>query len=83
MFTAATVVPIIIEIVCGAAGGVAVGWLAALIPGVGGFVGHVEQAADATTQSMGALTPAVLVGVGIAGLLGGILLTAFIRVVRK
>ena len=32
----------------------------------GRFVGHVENAADATARGVGGLTPAVLVGVGIA-----------------
>ena len=97
-----TFVALIVEIACGAAGGLALGrlmrgvslgaktnaltgaigglaltWLAARLPGVGRFVGHVERAADATAGSVGGLTPAVLVGVGIAGLLGGIVLTAF------
>ena len=108
MTAAQTVIPIIIEIVCGAAGGIFLGrfaqrlstgrsgdallgaigglaltWLAARTPGVGRFVGRVEQAADATAQSVGGLTPAILVGVGIAGLLGGILLTATVGLIRN
>jgi hypothetical protein len=101
------IVPILIEILCGAAGGVAIGawapglnlgaggnalagaiggliltWVAARIPYVGRFVGHVEYAADAVTQSAGGVTPIVLVGVGIAGLLGGILLTMLVGLAR-
>jgi len=96
-----TSVALIIEILCGAAGGLALGrwvrrvslgakanaligaigglaftWLAARLPGVGSFVGHVENAADAAARGVGGLTPTILVGVGIAGLLGGIILTA-------
>ena len=103
-----TIVPILIEILCGAAGGIAIGawvprlslgacgnavtgaiggliltWLAARIPYIGRFVGHVEYAADATTQSTGGPTPIVLAGVGIAGLLGGILLTMLVGLARK
>jgi hypothetical protein len=108
MPSAHSIVPIIIEIVCGAAGGIFLGrfvrplsfgayrdatagaigglgltWFAARTPGIGRFVGRVEQAADATAQSVGGLTPAILVGVGIAGLLGGILLTAVAGFVRN
>ncbi|NGO52152.1 hypothetical protein [Allomesorhizobium camelthorni] len=108
MPTTQTLVPIIIEVVCGAAGGIFLGrfvrslslgssgdalagaigglaltWLAARTPGIGRFVGRVEQAADATAQSVGGLTPAILVGVGIAGLLGGILLTAVAGFIRN
>jgi hypothetical protein len=108
MLTAQTVIPIVIEVVCGAAGGIFLGrfarslsfgafgdaligaigglaltWLAARTPGIGRFVGRVEQAADATAQSVGGLTPAILVGVGIAGLLGGVLLTAVAGLIRS
>lgn len=108
MLTVETFVPIIIEIVCGAAGGIFLGrfagslsfgasgdalagsigglaltWLAARTPGIGRFVGHVEQAADATAQSVGGVTPAILIGVGIAGLLGGIVLTAVAGFIRN
>lgn len=103
-----TVVALILEIVCGATGGLALGrwvrgvslggtanvltgaigglaltWLAARLPGVGRFVGHVENAADAAARGVGGLTPAVLVGVGIAGLLGGIILTALAGFIRN
>lgn len=108
MPAAGTMVPIVIEIICGAAGGVFLGWLvrrlsfgsfrnaaigaagglaltwlAGRIPGLGRFVGRVEQAADATAQSMGGLSPGVLVGVGVAGLVGGLLLTSLAGLVRN
>lgn len=108
MLTANTIVPIVIEIICGAAGavllcrlvrrlssgliadavvgalgGLAFTWLAARIPGLGRFVGRVEQVADATAQSMGALSPAILVGVGVAGLIGGMLLAALVGLIRS
>jgi hypothetical protein len=67
----------------GAIGGLALTWLAGRLPGVGRFVGHVENAADATARGVGGLTPAVLIGVGIAGLLGGIILTAFAGFIRS
>ncbi|TKT69090.1 hypothetical protein [Aquamicrobium sp. LC103] len=67
----------------GAAGGLALTWLAARIPGVGRFVGHVESAADSAIQGVGGLTPAVLVGVGISGLLGGAALTALVGFFRS
>ena len=105
---AETLVAILIEIVCGAAGAIALGawapwlslgpgknalmgaiggliltWVAARVPYVSRFVGQVENAADAVTQSAGGLTPIILVGVGIAGLLGGILLTLLVGLTRK
>jgi len=98
---------LIIEFLCGGAGGIALGrwlrsyslgkpvdgliggiggliltWLAARIPGVGRFVGHVETAADATVQGVGGLTPTILIGVGAAGLLGGIVLTVLAGFVK-
>jgi hypothetical protein len=101
MLSSQTVVPILIEIACGVAGGIFLGWLfrglsqglagdavvggiggvvftwlAGFVPGVARFVGKVESVADATMQSTGGLTPPVLVGVGIAGLVGGLLFTA-------
>lgn len=95
-----TAVLLVLEFICGAAGGVAFGrwtgrgfgraadgliggvgglvltWVAAQIPGVAKYVSHVERVADATAQSVGGVTPALLVGVGIAGLLGGTILMA-------
>jgi hypothetical protein len=98
---------LIVEFLCGAASGVALGrWVpsasfgraldgliggiggvllvlpASRMPGLGRFIGHVESAADATVRGIGGLTPALLVGTGIVGLLGGlvlILLAGFVR----
>lgn len=108
MLTVDVVVPIVIEIICGAAGavflcwlvrrlssgliadviigafgGLAFTWLAARVPGLGRFVGRVEQVADATAQSMGALSPTILVGVGVSGLVGGMLLVALVGLIRS
>lgn len=99
---------LIVEAVCGAAGGLAVSaWLrnlslgitrstltgavggliltfvAARIPGIDRLVGHVENAADAVTRHTGGLTPTVLAGVGIAGVLGGVLLTMLVGLARN
>lgn len=57
----------------GAVGGVSLALLAARIPGLANVIGVAESAIDATARGAGGLTPTVLVGVGIAGLLGGIL----------
>src|SRR4051794_5843677 len=84
---------VVLEFVCGAAAGIAIGrwvrsysfgWVldgliggiggvllvlpAARVPIVGRLLGHVETAADATIRGIGGLTPAVLIGTGIAGL---------------
>ena len=91
-----SVILIVVEFICGAAGGLAfdrwadgqsfgrgingliggiggllLTWIAANIPGVGRYLGHFENAADATMRGVGGLTPAILVGVGVARLLGG------------
>jgi hypothetical protein len=58
----------------GGIGGLAMVWLAGRIPGLGRFVGYAASAADSTMQGVGGVTPAILVGVGIAGLMGGIVL---------
>lgn len=103
MLSPAFAFTLLIEVVCGAFGGVAIGhwrsirtfstttlavtgglggliftWLAARIPGVGQLVGHIEHAADSTVQATGGFTPLMLVGAGIAGLIGGALLTLFL-----
>lgn len=64
-------------------GGLALTFVAARIPGIGSLVGHVENAADSVMRGTGGLTPAVLVGVGVAGLLGGAILTAIVGFVAK
>ena len=68
--------------VIGGIGGLLLVWLATRIPVVARFVAHVENAADATLQGAGGLTPAILVGAGIMGLLGGFLLVALAGFVR-
>lgn len=102
------VIVLVIEIICGAFGGIALGrwapdlslgrnanafvgaigglvlaWLAGWVPGLSRFVAHVEMAADATARSVGGLTLAMMVGVGIAGLLGGVFLTAAAGFIRR
>lgn len=72
----------ITTILVGMAGGFALTFVAARIPGIGHLVGHVEYAADSIMREMGGLTPAVLIGVGVAGLLGGALLTAVLGLIR-
>lgn len=64
------------NVLTGGMGGLLLTWLAARIPGVGRYLGYVETVADAMMQGSGGLTPAILIGVGIAGLIGGIVLTA-------
>lgn len=60
----------------GAIGGVVLAWLAGFVPWLARFVGHVETAVDRTMSATGGLTPTVLVGAGIAGLLGGLIASA-------
>lgn len=108
MVLANTATAIAIEVLCGAAGALAVRWkvsglrlgalatvivgmiggygftlLAAQVPGIGRFVGTVENVTDSTMRGIGGLTPAILIGVGISGLLGGILLTAAVALFRS
>jgi hypothetical protein len=102
---------LVLEFLCGAAAGIAIGrWVrsyswgwaidgliggiggmllvlpAARVPMVGRLLGHVDTAADATLRGVGGLTPAVLIGTGIVGLLGGLVLTllaGFVRAVTR
>lgn len=60
----------------GAIGGLVLAWLAGFVPWLARFVGHVEATADATMSAVGGLTPTVLAGAGIAGLLGGLVASA-------
>ncbi len=69
--------------VIGMLGGVVLTLLAAQIPGVGRFVGHVGNALDATSRGAGGLTPAVLVGAGVAGLLGGVISISLVSFLRR
>lgn len=73
----------ITTVLAGMAGGFALTFVAARIPGIGHLVGHVENAADSVMRGMGGLTPAVLVGVGVAGLLGGVILTTVLGLIRN
>lgn len=68
-------------ILAGMAGGFALTFVAARIPGIGYLVGHVENAADSVMRGTGGLTPAVLIGVGVAGLLGGAILAPIVGVI--
>jgi hypothetical protein len=105
MFTAGFLVPIIIEIVTGAAsavfvgnvvqplsfgpwknsaigaiGGVVLTWLTARTPGLEEFV---EDVGSATAEGVGGLSPELLVGVGVAGLIGGALLLTILGLLRN
>ncbi|MDQ2634756.1 MAG: hypothetical protein M3Y43_03150 [Pseudomonadota bacterium] len=73
----------IITVPAGMIGGFALTFVAARIPGIGHLVGHIENAADSAMRGVGGLTPAVLVGVGVAGLLGGALLVALLGLIRR
>lgn len=70
-------------VLTGASGGLILAWLAVRTPPLDRFVERVESAVDTSTHSLGGLTPAFLVGVGVAGLLGGILLTILVELGRK
>jgi hypothetical protein len=104
MSTAQSLVPIVIEIVTGAAsamfignivpplslglwknagigaiGGVVLTWLTSHTPGLENFVEYAEQPG----AEGGPLSPELLVGVGVAGLLGGALLVAIVGLLRN
>ena len=64
----------------GAIGGLALTWLAAHTPGLEQFV---EEEAGTAVEGLGGLSPELLVGVGIAGLLGGALLVTILGLVRN
>lgn len=108
MFTAEFLVPILIEIVTGAAsavflgnvvppisfgpwknaaigaiGGVVLTWLTARTPGLEQFVEHVEDAGAGVAEGVGGLSPELLVGVGVAGLLGGALFVTILGLLRN
>ena len=73
----------ITAVLAGMVGGLAMTYVAARIPGVGHFVGHVESTADSIIRGVGGLTPAVLVGIGVSGVLGGIILTVIVGFIRN
>lgn len=62
----------------GAIGGLALTWLAARTPGVEQFVEGAEEVAGSP-----GLSPELLVGVGVAGLLGGALLVTVFGLLRN
>lgn len=73
----------IATVLVGMAGGLTLTFIAAQIPGVGHLVGHVENVADSATRGIGGLTLAVLIGVGVSGLLGGAILMAVLGLVSN
>ncbi|UVK42900.1 hypothetical protein BPNPMPFG_004627 [Mesorhizobium sp. AR07] len=66
----------------GAFGGLVLTLLAMLFPGVARLVGYMGSAFDALSHGSGGLTLEVLIGVGIAGLLGGIISICIVRLAR-
>ncbi|MET2829829.1 hypothetical protein [Mesorhizobium shangrilense] len=66
----------------GAFGGLILALLAMLLPGLARFVGYMGSAFDALSRGSGGLTLEVLIGVGIAGLLGGIIAICIVRLAR-
>lgn len=101
VMSAHTIIPILIEAICGAAGGLAVGhwvnsaslgrginalagavgglvltWLVARTPGIERLVGGAGDAAAM-------LAPTIMIGVGVAGLLGGVIFILVLGFLRK
>ena len=72
----------ITTVLAGVVGGIVLTFVAAEIPGIGHLVGHVETAADSVMHGIGGLTPAVLIGVGVSGLLGGAILMTALGMIR-
>jgi len=73
----------VVDGLIGGIGGLLLVWPASGIPGVGRFIGHVENAADAALQGVGGLTPAILIGTGVTGLLGGLVLIVLAGFVKE
>ncbi|KKC32271.1 hypothetical protein [Devosia psychrophila] len=65
--------------IVGAVGGIAVTWLAGMIPGLGGLVGAAAGAAGTT----GGVDFAALAGQGATGLVGGGILTAIAGLIKS
>ncbi|WP_269930983.1 hypothetical protein [Aminobacter sp. HY435] len=96
-----TIVPLVVEAVCGATGGLAFGhWvnsaslgrgINALAGAVGGLLltwlvartPWVDRLVGGAAASDAALTPSLVIGVGVAGLLGGALFTLALALLRK
>ena len=66
----------------GAFGGLILALLAMMFPGLARFVFYMGSAFDALSRGAGGLTLEVLIGVGIAGLLGGIIAICVVRLAR-
>ncbi len=66
----------------GAVGGVALTWVTARTPGLEQFVESVGEVGT-TAAGLDSLSPELLVGVGVAGLLGGALLVTMLGLVRN
>jgi hypothetical protein len=69
--------------VIGAIGGLVLTWLTARTPGLEQLVEDVEEAGSAAAEGVGSLSPELLVGVGVAGLLGGALLVTILGLLRN
>ncbi|BCG90060.1 hypothetical protein MesoLj113c_61700 [Mesorhizobium sp. 113-3-9] len=66
----------------GALGGLILTLLATLFPGLARFVGYMGGAFDALSRGSGGFTLEILIGVGVAGLLGGIIAICIARLAR-
>jgi hypothetical protein len=66
----------------GALGGIALTWLTARTPGLKRFVEDIEEAGTAA-EGLNSLSPELLLGVGVAGLLGGALLITIVGLIRN
>lgn len=66
----------------GAIGGLVLTWLTARTPGLEHYVEYIDEAGSAV-DGAGSLSPQLLVGVGVAGLLGGALLVTILGLLRN
>ena len=62
----------------GAIGGLVLTWVTARTPGLEQFVEDVEDAGAAAVDGVSSLSPELLLGIGVAGLLGGALLVTIL-----